>query len=196
MAKKKRKIFAQPIKGEIREKDKIPILIEMEKYIRKVLKKDLLFAILTGSSIYKIRKNHDIDILVVVKDSLKSKDFFIKKFQLIEKIFIATKKYKFKFDFYFPIEIIPESVFKTQITLNFLKRQEILAHTAPKNTLIDFNHFALCPIWSSMLLFSKFWLGDKHVYNKYYNRIKKIMLKFYQWKTKNKSLKFIARYYW
>jgi len=196
MKKKRKKIFASPIKGELREKSKPLVLIELEKYIKEVFGKDLLFVVLTGSSIYKLRKNHDIDILIVVKDHSKLKDFFDKKFRLIEKFLIITKKYGFKFDFYFPVEIIPESVIKTKITLKSLKQQDAFIRLAPKNTLIDFNHFASYQIWTSMLLFSKFWLGDKRLYNKYHNRIKNIMLKYYRWKTKNRSFKFISRYYY
>jgi len=151
---------------------------------------------LTGSSIYKIRKNHDIDILIIIKESLKLKDFFVKKFRLIENFLLITKKHGFKFDFYFPVEIVPESTIKTQISLKSLKQQEAFARLAPENTLMDFNYFASYPIWASMLLFSKFWLGNKHLYNKYYSRIKNIMLKYYRWKTKNKSFKFISRYYY
>jgi len=196
MKKKRKKIFVITIKGELKEKSKPLILVELENILKRFFGKDLLFAVLTGSSIYKIRKNHDIDILIVVKGYLKLQDFFAKKLQLIEKFLVITKKYGFKFDFYFPLEIIPESILKTQITLKSLKQQETFIQLAPKNTLIDFNHFASYPIWSSMLLFSKFWFGNKHLYNEYHNRIKRIMLKYYRWKTKNRSFKFISRYYY
>ncbi len=196
MEKKRKKIFTLPIKGEIEEKSKPSILIKLENCIKEAFGKDLLFAVLTGSSIYKIRKNHDIDILIIVKGHLKLQDFLSKKFRLIEEFLIITKRHGYKFDFYFPIEIIPESIIKTQITLESLKQQETFIRLSPQNTLVDFNHFASYPIWSSMLLFSKFWIGNKNLYNKYYNRIKNIMLKYYRWKTKNKSLKFISRYYY